>query len=53
MTNCHLFVVADMINDETTAAAIILAGTSDKGKPITKEGYGGLKRELNVVLFNE
>jgi hypothetical protein len=50
----YLYIVADMTPDEATEAAIILAGTDDSGKPVkTKEGYGGIKRELSVVFEDE
>lgn len=50
----YLYVVADMTSDDATEAAKILAGTDENGKQIkTKEGYGGIKRELSVIFEND
>jgi hypothetical protein len=50
----YLYVVADMTSDDATEAARILAGTDENGKQIkTKEGYGGIKRELSVVFEDD
>ena len=47
----HLYIVADMTPDDATEAARILAGTDENGKQIkTKDGYGGIKRELSVIF---
>ena len=50
----YLYIVADMTPEDATEAARILAGTDESGKQIkTKEGYGGIKRELSVIFDDD
>ena len=50
----YLYVVADMTPEDATEAARVLAGTDESGKQIkTKEGYGGIKRELSVIFEDD
>jgi len=50
----YLCVVAEMTEDDATVAAKILAGVDENGNQIkTKEGFGGIKRELCVIFDEE
>jgi len=50
----YLCVVAEMTKEDATIAAKILAGVDENGNQIkTKEGFSGIKRELDVIFDEE
>jgi Cdc6-like AAA superfamily ATPase len=49
-----LYIIADMSLEEATIVANIIAGVDENGNQIkTKEGFGGIKRELSVDIEDD